>query len=292
MQPTNFPTPGTRQNPLASYMRQPKIYIKLPSQGNYWPAKSISMPENGEIPVYSMTAKDELIFKTPDALLNGQSTVDVIQSCMPNIKDAWHVPSIDLDMILIAIRLATYGETMSIKHTIPGTKEEVEYDVDLRNLLDQQSQNIWAEQVAIDDNMVVYVRPLTYRHMTQASMKSFETSRIMNMVNDNTIPDDKKIEMFQQSFAILTKVTVDMMSEGIYKIATSDTEVTDKKFIQEFVNNSDKVVFEKINNHLTEMKKLNELKPLVCSTSEEQQAQGAPATYEVPINFNQSDFFA
>ena len=123
-------------------------------------------------------------------------------------------------------------------------------------------------------------------------MKSFETSRILNMFNDDTIPDDKKIEMFQQSFAILTKVTVDMMSEGIYKIVTPDTEVTDKKFIQEFVNNSDKVVFEKINQHLSEMKKLNDLKPLVCSTSEEQQAQGAPATYEVPINFNQSDFFA
>jgi len=292
MQPTTFPTPGARQNPLASYMRQPKIYIKLPSQGNYWPAKSINMPENGEIPVYSMTAKDELIFKTPDALLNGQSIVDVIQSCMPDIKDAWQVPSIDLDMILIAIRLATYGETMTIKHKIPKINEEVEYEVDLRNLLDQQGQNIWAEQVAIDENMVVYVRPLTYRHMTQASMKSFETSRIMNMVNDDTIPDDKKIEMFQQSFAVLTKVTVDMMSEGIYKISTPDTEVTDKKFIQEFVNNSDKVVFEKINNHLTEMKKLNDLKPLVCSTTEEQQAQGAPATYEVPINFNQSDFFA
>jgi hypothetical protein len=292
MQPTTFPTPGARQNPLASYMRQPKIYIKLPSQGNYWPAKSINMPENGEIPVYSMTAKDELIFKTPDALLNGQSIVDVIQSCLPNIKDAWQVPSIDLDMILIAIRLATYGETMSLKHKIPVIKEEVEYDVDLRNLLDQQSQNIWAEQVAIDENMVVYVRPLTYRHITQASMKSFETSRIMNMVNDDTIPDDRKIEMFQQSFAILTKVTVDMMCEGIYKIATPDTEVTDKKFIQEFVNNSDKVVFEKINEHLSEMKKLNDLKPLVCSTSEEQQAQGAPATYEIPINFNQSDFFA
>ena len=31
---------------------------------------------------------DEITFKTPDALLNGQATVDVIQSCIPNIKDA------------------------------------------------------------------------------------------------------------------------------------------------------------------------------------------------------------
>jgi hypothetical protein len=34
-----------------------------------------------------MTAKDELMFKTPDALLNGQSTVEVVKSCIPAIQD-------------------------------------------------------------------------------------------------------------------------------------------------------------------------------------------------------------
>jgi hypothetical protein len=33
------------------------------------------------------------------------------------------------------------------------------------------------------------------------------------------------------------------------------------------------------------------MKPLLFTTTEEQQAQGAPATYEIPINFNESDFF-
>ena len=105
-------TGQSNANPLTSYMRQPKIYISLPSQGNFWPEHSIDMPENNELPVYSMTARDELLFKTPDALMNGQSIVDVIQSCVPNIKNAWVTPSIDLDTILIAIRIATYGEDM------------------------------------------------------------------------------------------------------------------------------------------------------------------------------------
>lgn len=279
------------KNPLAGFMRQPKIYIKLPSQGNYWNQKSIQIPENEEFPVYSMTARDELIFKTPDALMNGQAIVDVIQSCMPNILNAWDTPLIDLDTILIAIRLATYGEKMPFKHKIPVINEEIEYDVDLRILLDQQQNNTWIEQVAINDQLIVFVKPLTYKHMTKTNLKSFETTKIFNLVNDDSIPDEKKLEIFNASFSNLTRITVDLMAESIYKIVTLDAEVTDKNHILEFVNNIDKDIFEKINQHLSLLKKRNELPPLEFTTTDEQQVHGAPTNYSVPINFNDSDFF-
>ena len=86
-------------------------------------------PESGEYPVYAMTAKDEILFKTPDALLNGQATVDVIQSCMPNVKDAWKAPSIDMDAMLVAIRMASYGELLPMKGMIPGTDIEKDFDL-------------------------------------------------------------------------------------------------------------------------------------------------------------------
>ncbi len=281
-----------KQNPLASFMRQPKIYIRLPSQGNFWPTRSLEMTETGEFPVYSMTARDELAFKTPDALLNGQSVVDVIQSCMPNIKNAWDCPSIDMDTILIAIRLATYGEKMSFSHKVPNTDIEEEYDLDLRILLDQQQNNMWIEEVAIGEGLTVYVKPLTYKHLTQTSLKSFETNRILNMVNDESIPDEKKIEIFNNSFASLTKLTVDLLSESISKIVTPSAEVADKKFINEFIANSDKEVFQMIQNHINNLKTHNEMKPLEFTSTEEQREAGAPETYTIPINFNNSDFFA
>jgi hypothetical protein len=288
MQPMPHPV---SKNPLSNFMRQPKIYIKLPSQGNYWPASSIQVPENGEFPVFSMTARDELLFKTPDALMNGQAIVDVIQSCMPHVKNAWDCPTIDLDTILIAIRLATYGEKMPFKHKIPVINEEVDYEIDLRSLLDQQMNNTWIDQIVASNDLVVMVRPLTYKHMTKASIKTFETSRIMSMVNDDSISDEKKLEMFNSSFGNLTKVTIDLLSESIYKIITPESEVVDRKFILEFINNVDKDMFDVINSHLGDLKKHNELKPLIFGTTEEQQADGAPKTYEVPINFNDSDFF-
>lgn len=285
-------SPEVKQiNPLMSYMRQPKIYIRLPSKGQYWPQGSLEMPVTGELPVYSMTAKDELMFKTPDALLNGQSVVTVVESCIPNIKNAWDIPALDLDTILIAIRLATYGDKMDFKHRVPNTSEEMEYWLDLKVLLDQLQNMNWIEQIVINRDFIIYVKPLNYRSLTQTSIKTFETQRIFNLVNDDNLSDDQKVELFNQSFSKLTKLTVDLVADSVYKIETQDQIVTDPTHISEFMDNSDREIFEKVQGHLKELKRLNDLKPLEIFSTPEQQELGAPEKYSVPLNFNESDFF-
>ena len=116
-------------NPLSKYYRQPQIYITLPSKGKYYTSDVFTPTETGEVPVMPMTAKDELAFKTPDAMISGQATVDVIQSCIPNIKNAWKMVNFDTDAVLLAIRIATYGETMNISYTVPITNEAQEHTV-------------------------------------------------------------------------------------------------------------------------------------------------------------------
>lgn len=280
-----------RVNPLTQYMRQPKIYINLPSKGNYWPEGSLQFTETGEFPVYSMTARDELLFKTPDALMNGQAIVDVIESCMPNIKNAWEMPTIDLDTVLIAIRLATYGEYMNFSYKVPVVNEEEEYQIDLKLLIAQQQNNYWVDQVVINPDFIIFVKPLTLRHMTKNSIKNFENNRIFSLVNDESLGDEQKLEMFNRSFANLAKATVELIAENIYMVLTPNGEVTDKDFILEFVNNSDKEIFKTIKDHLQAMKDNNDLKPIEFSTTPEQQSNGAPPTFSVPVNFNNSDFF-
>ncbi len=113
-------------NPLNKYFRQPAVYVSLPTEGNY-PPTVLEKSQTGEIGVMPMTARDEIKFKTPDALMNGQGVVDVIQSCVPQIKDAWQISNYDLDTILIAIRIATYGETMDINFNVPITNEQLSH---------------------------------------------------------------------------------------------------------------------------------------------------------------------
>jgi len=279
-------------NPLLGYMRQPKIYIQLPSNGIFWDEGSIDVPENREFPVYSMTAKDELIFKTPDALMNGQAVVDVIQSCIPNIKDAWRCPGIDVDLILIAIRIATYGGRMTVSHPVPGTTEIVDHEIDLTTLMDQiLSTTNWNETVAISPDITCGVRPLSYRQVTDVSLRTFESQKTIQSVVSSDLTDEQKLELFNQGLSTITDLTVDMIAESIFFIKTPDDFVEDRDFIKEFIKNADAGLIQKIQDRINENKGTVGIKPLTVHSTEEQILAGAPESYQLPITMDNSNFF-
>jgi hypothetical protein len=266
------------------------LFASLPSNGKFYPAGALETTETGEYPIYSMTAKDELTMKTPDALLNGQATVELIKSCVPSIKDPWNLPSIDLDALLIAIRLATYGETMTLSIKTPVTGEEKEMSVNLRDILDNFA-NIEFEDVVQSGDMTVYLRPLTYREFTKSALKTFEQQRIFNIVNDEQISDEDKLQAFTNSFAKLTDLTVDMMANHISAIEIGDTRVDNKQHIDEFMKNADKSFYSVIQAHLESQKIKFTIQPLKAQATLEEIEQGVPETYEVPVTFDQSNFF-
>ena len=68
------------QNPLQKFFRQPKIYISLPSKGIFNKLGSIQ-GDFSNLPVYGMTGMDEILMKTPDALLSGETTARIFESC-------------------------------------------------------------------------------------------------------------------------------------------------------------------------------------------------------------------
>lgn len=277
-------------NPLQKYFRQPKLYITLPSNGKFYPNGAYENSESGELPVFSMTARDELTFKTPDALLNGQATVDVIQSCIPNIKNAWLMPSIDLDACLIAIRMATYGETMGITIKQPVTGEDLEMNVDLRGIMDSFAQAQYQDTVQVGE-MTVTLRPLTYKEFTKNALKTFEEQRIFNVVNDDSIEDEAKLQAFTNSFVKLTELTVGMLAQGIASITIGEDVVDSRKHIDEFIANADKQFFNIITEHLQSQKDEFAVKPMTVNSTAEDIEKGVPASYEVPITFDQSNFF-
>ncbi len=272
-------------NPLANYFRQPKIWLKLPSEGKFYPKGAIDLSANGTYPVYAMTAKDELMFKTPDALLSGESTVQVIKSCIPAISDPWKMPSIDLDVCLIAIRIATYGETMELNSTCPHCSGENEYEMNLTAWLEKFGTFVYEETVTIDP-LTFYLRPYTYQEVTKNTIKTFEQQRIFSIVNDENISDEEKVERFGKSFVKLTELTVDIVAGCIAKIQTPDGETSDPTQIKEFIYNCSKDVFEKISGHMTKLKENVELKPqdVVCKECEKE--------YVLPVTMDQSNFFA
>ena len=283
---------GTQEsNPLKKYYRQPKQFVRLPSNYKYYKPGTIQVPESGEVAVFPMTAKDELLFKTPDALLNGEATVRVIQSCIPAITNAWEMPALDIDACLVAIRMATYGTKMQVKVFVPKTKIEKDMELDLQAALDRLLSNTYEEKF-LYQNMEVTTRPLTYKEFTEAAIKTFEEQRLAAMVQDKEMPEEEKIKRFQASFSKLTDINIQMVSASVASIRVDGQVVTDKTQIQEFLENTSKEFHQTIIDQSTKQKDNFTIPPVEMTATPEEIKAGAPETYKVPVLFDQANFFA
>lgn len=272
-------------NLLVNYYRQPKIYVRLPSKGQFYPLDALDVSETEEYAVYAMTAKDELMLKTPDALMNGQSTVEVIKSCIPAIQNPWQMPNIDLDAVLIAIRIATYGEKMEIGVNCPSCKHKNEYEIDLISYLQNVTGFNYDNLIAADP-LEIYIRPYTYKEVTKTAIKALEQEKIFSIINDDSMTDEEKIERFGLSFAKLTDLTVGLVTNSIEKIVTPEGEVTDRKQIEDFIKNAPKEIYEMIQQRLDELKKKLEIKAqdVKCGECEHE--------FSASVTFDQANFFA
>ena len=271
-------------NPLAGYFRQPKLYLRLPSNGEFYPDGSLDQSHIDEYPVYAMTAKDELIFKSPDALMNGQATVEVIKSCVPAIKDPWLMPSIDLDAVLIGIRIATYGDDMEVTSICPNCSHSNDYHINLLHYLDNASHFKYIKEIPVGQ-LVINIRPYTYKEITKTAIRSLEQQRIISIVNDEKLSDEEKIEKFGESFVKLTELTVDIVTGCIKSIQTPETLVTDQDQIKEFVNNSPTEVFNSINEHI------NKLKNDIALKAQTVGCQECEHKFDVELTMDQTNFF-
>lgn len=271
-------------NPLTKYFRQPKIYIRLPSAGNFYPPGALDKSTNDEYAVFAMTAKDELILKTPDALLSGQSTVEVIKSCIPAIKDPWKMPTLDVDTALLSIRIATYGENMDVTSTCPKCETANDYVINLTELLSKVSGVSYEPTIQISE-LIVHIRPYSYQEMSKTALKTFEQQRIIQVISDDNIDNEKKLSLFNESFLKLTALTVDIIAGCIRQIDTPDGSVSDPTQIKEFVDNCPKEIFDQLSDHVKQMKSNNELEPMKvkCSSCEHE--------YSQPVAMDQSSFF-
>jgi len=279
-------------NPLQKYYRQPVIYIKLPSGGRYYPKEVFTPTETGEIPILPMTVKDELAFKTPDAMINGQSTVDVIKSCVPNMLDPWKMVNYDTDAVLLAIRIATYGETMDVNFRVPVTNEEQSHTLNLPALLEDLGRAEIVDETMTSTKFKIEIEPLTYKSLTKIQIARFEQQKMYGTIDNSTMTDEAKQSAFAKSFETLNMVNFSLLVDSIKSITTPEgNTVVDRAQIIEFCNNADAKTVTEIQEKLSDLRVQAQIPPLRIKATEDQIKKGAPTSFEVPVTFDSSNFF-
>ena len=273
------------QNPLARYFRQPAIHIRLPSQGRFYPPGALTETANGEYPVLPMTTMDEITYRTPDALFNGSAVVSVIESCVPNIRNAWHVPSVDIDTILVAIRIATYGHTMDITTRCPNCSTESDYGVDLRRVMERIQAPDYNKPLEVDD-LRIFFKTMDYAQINENSMRQFEDQKTMQVLQDADLDDRQKLTQLGEVLKKITEFTSQAMAQNIARVETPEHVVDNTDHILELLVNSDRNLFSKIRARMVEIKQSSELQPLnmTCTNCGHQ--------YQQVFTLDMTSFFA
>lgn len=271
-------------NPLKQYFRQPAIYIKLPSEGRFYGSGALEPTANGEYPVLPMTTLDEITYRTPDALFNGAAVVSVIQSCIPNIKNAWLMPNVDIDTVLVAIRIATYGHELELDTQCPNCQTVDTYGLDLRTVLDSIKSPDYSKNMPIGD-LEIYFRPMTYQQINENGLAQFEDQKVLQSLNDETIDERTRITQVSEVLKKITTVTTNALAKNISVIKTPHAQVENPDHIAEWLANCDRTMFTRIRDHILENKKSSEIKPLKIK------CDNCQHEYEQPFTLDMANFF-
>ena len=240
-------------NPLSAYFRQPSLYIQLPSGGRYWPEGSVQIPVTGELAVLSMTAADEILLKTPDALFNGEATVRLIQNCVPAIQDAWQTPMLDLESILISIRIASVSESLTIETQCPQCSGRSDFELDLKQLLQDVNIDIWKQPLIVGPLTFTF-SPISFYTQTQYNNQLFQYRKRYQQLGQ--VEDlDQKTALNSEVINNINRLEIQYMIDTIQSISAAGQQVSDPEHISEFMTNCEKQIYSQVQQHTEELRR-------------------------------------
>jgi len=233
-------------NPLIQAYRKPGMYIALPSGGKYYNTKP-KLSVDGELAIYSMTARDELVSKTPDALFNGEATFSLIQSCAPDIGDPQEMPVNDLIVVLIAIRMATYGDSIDVDVKCPECDHTNQLSVSTNALLSTIKENSASDKVTLDNKFVIKCKPYNLADRTKLQIQRIKQQKLIQNLGDAALTDEERQIRFGETFIEIADLTVSLIANAILQVQPPEGEtVEDKLLILEWLKSITKTDYDQI----------------------------------------------
>jgi hypothetical protein len=178
-------------NPLLHNLQIPGEVFALPSKGLFY--KNGELADNvvdGEVMVYPMSAFEEITIRNISSIINGHTLADVFGRCVPQILKPNELFGQDVDLLLLALRKVTYGNTIDIKYnhncgTVEKPSLDHEYEIHFDVLIDTTTGVDAAEinnqyNVIVDNGSVVELTPLKYYDIIDImkDSKDFDTQDI------------------------------------------------------------------------------------------------------------------
>lgn len=247
----------SKMNPLAKYTKIENLFVKLPSNGVAKYPVGILKNNKVECGVCARSSRDELMLNNPDALMNGQAVVNVIENCVPNIEDANGLYVGDVELLLVAIKLATKESVYQIEVDCPKCEKHGAFDRDLEYLLNTAEMLEELPDLILEDvgGLILSFVPHTWQDHSDFGLRMFQYQKQTQVLETLEATDEEKMKIFSGIVEEMTQLNFDMVVANIASIEVPDLDepVTDREFIAEWLGQQPSFVLQQIKDKIKEL---------------------------------------
>lgn len=278
-------------NPLQRYFRRPALWVKLPTLGKWYNNGEVTFNERQEVQVFGITAIDEIMLNTPDALFNGHALETVINSCIPEVHDVKRLSQPDLDALFLGIKSATNNGKHEITRSCSQCKHENTFDIQCNHLLDSMTYIEDSDTVInIDGDIKVHIKPYDFEMRSLLIQHQLEERKALSIIEKNITDNNlEKADQFARSLEKMSRLSFRLIADSVtaIEILGKDKQFVDnKEHIAEWMTNVNKSTSDAI---VTAVNTLNEVGPPKTTSA---QCTNCGHTWTETLTFDPALFFS
>ena len=253
----------------------PAVSIALPSGGRWY--KNGVLEEDIDpldVPVGVLGVLAEQNYRDPWLILAGESIPRMLRTVCPAIAKPSLLCEIDLEAILLASRLVSYGPTLELKYPCMGpssdideneTSEEAQNNTEdededeeektcgfVNTITIDVNEHIMRYAPMVDDevvdyslvlerfNQTVHLRPLPYKNVIQLIKDGIQRERhvrgLSNYEVDDLVVNPEVVKKYTQVVDMTTESSIDSIVASIFCVESAKGERVDgDEFIKEWL---------------------------------------------------------
>lgn len=199
-----------------------KVSVALPTRARFYPKGEVIADgaDPDDIAVSSIGLIEETALKDPLMLISGKAIAKMVKRVCPSVINPAELCDIDIQAILIASRIASYGPTFQTTMTCKCSHEN-RIEVDLNNHITRYSPYTPEEfekfEITLESGQRVLLQPIRYAdtvHMSIGGLRNTQTLQdYQDKVGDD--PDAVLTEEFIRIYASTFENALEANATGI-----------------------------------------------------------------------------
>lgn len=289
---------------LNNYIRQPAVYTKLPCGKNWYKNNEIEFNLNDEVSILPMSHRDEILSHNADALFSSNAVVEIIKSCVPNVKDVKNILLPDVEVLLLAIKIASIDNEIEVSLLCPNcleiynnaSNEEKEQLIKDKKISIQPQDFLFDAKLCLEqflpkddeyiyefNNVKIHCKPLTLEESSRLDILNFEIRNAINIYieeseKDNTLEQNlkdladvnnwlknkEKNDKLNSLLEKLDDIIIDTLVCSIKYVEVPEGIEENKENIKDFITKLPADTFIKIRNYINDINQSSLDKKITC----------------------------